>query len=125
MILEELFTPVKPRGSAKVLQTEISFSQFIAIGQKTSTSTSQWGEGANYRVVLDVRPEHEPAARAGLGETLSQLDHRALGVDVDLGFEPTPTNLAEWIFKQISTHAPVLRVSLRRGDGRVFSYGQS
>jgi len=91
----------------------------MAIGQKTSSSKSPWGEGHNIRVDVGFL---EPNLEA-LDVVLKKVDHRLLGVDVDLGVDPTLGALAEWIFSQLAESESVVDVRLTRGDGLTACYG--
>ncbi len=93
----------------------------MAVGQKSSSSAGDYGQGFNYRVEFGFAPGFAPAkVELCLKEVLGRVDHRALGVDVDLGFEPTSVRLAAWLAQEVAAKAPELReVRLVRGDGLV------
>ena len=101
------------------------FRRRLAIGRKTSRMAERWGQGANLGVEVHValtgEAEREPAARA-IGDALREIDHRALGVDVDLGYEPSGANLARFLRDRLHAGPPVVRIECRLGDGRSFSW---
>jgi 6-pyruvoyl-tetrahydropterin synthase len=102
------------------------FSQFIAIGQKTKASASPFGEGHNYMVEVGVALQGalEDDLSSKIGAVLKEIDHKALGVDVDLGVEPETSRLAEWIFKRLAANGikNVVDVRMNRGDGMTARY---
>ncbi len=89
---------------------------------------SRFGEGHNYSVEVGFLKPHvageEVRLRAALDAVLVAMDHRALGVDVDLGVEPETPQLAEWIAKKLTDAqgASVREVRLIRGDGMTATY---
>lgn len=105
--------------------TSVYFKKFIAVGQRTHAMTSPFGEGHNIHVEvgfpLPLKLE-EIALNAEMDRVLKEIDHRALGVDLDLGFEPETTALARWIFERLSATVAVADVRLIRGDGLSVRY---
>jgi hypothetical protein len=105
------------------MAAEIVYRQSISVAQKTK-GTGPYGLGFNYVVEAafalsqDFRGED---ARSALEGALARIDHQALGVDLDLGFEPTSAQLCHYLRGEIEkNYAPgVLRLELRRGDGLV------
>jgi hypothetical protein len=110
-----------------VIMTKVFLRKFIAIGQKTQEDTESFGRGFNYWVEVGF-PLSETfdrllAARV-IDDVLGQIDHKALGVDVDLGINPTSQNLCVWIANEIacrwsSKQRDQLEIRLLRGDGLV------
>jgi len=66
--------------------------------------SERYGQGVNYQfeVALDFHAgfSHERALRC-LDEALSLIDHKALGVDVHLGCEPTSAALCSFIAQEL------------------------
>lgn len=96
----------------------------MAVGQKTKP-TESFGAGFNYwvEVRFPFAVERERAEQA-LSETLAVLDHKALGVDVEISQEPNSANLAHHIYEDISRRLGVLvQVRLERGDAWTFESG--
>jgi hypothetical protein len=94
----------------------------IAIGQKTQRSSSAFGEGHNINVHAGFRVQtgaEESALNAALDKVLKAIDHRALGVDVDLGMDPELSNLAPWLLEKLHAEgaASACEIKLVRGDG--------
>ena len=93
------------------------YLRHLALAQKTTAagSGSPFGQGFNYR--LEVTVEGAPLEfERRLEAVLTGLDHKALGVDVELGFEPSTAALARFIAERLAP-APVREVYLARGDG--------
>lgn len=102
---------------------KIYFRNFISVAQKSTASSAQYGEGYNYWVETGVKTPlrgDESLVQRKIKETVGRLDHKALGTDVDLGFDPTSVRLCEWLFEEIKRAcAPeeVMEVRMLRGDG--------
>lgn len=98
---------------------EVFLKRHISIGQKTGPQG--FGQGANVEVTAGFAAGHgwnDGAAGGTLAEVLKIIDHKALGVDLDLGFSPTLPALCEWIFAELNKRKqPVCEVRLLRGDG--------
>jgi 6-pyruvoyl-tetrahydropterin synthase len=102
-------------------------NHFIAIGQKTKASSSGFGEGHNYMVEVGVAVQgalQVEVVKAKIGAVLNEIDHKALGVDVDLGVEPETSMLPKWIFERLrkSGLSEIREVRMNRGDGMTASY---
>lgn len=110
------------------MTTIIFFRRFIALGVKTKGSSSRFGEGHNFTIEAGFRVESkgdEARLIASLDRVLARIDHRALGVDVDLGLDPVPSALAEWIFKEhhgAERETSLCEVHMLRGDGLKAAY---
>lgn len=104
------------------MRKEIVLSRNISVGQKTKAS-SRFGDGFNYRVEATFLLDgfNRVQAETALAEALKKIDHKALGVDVDLGFEPTSENLCRFLADEIRRAAPLLSLALIRGDGSRFA----
>ena len=107
--------------------TIIFLRRFIALGTKTKDSSSRFGEGHNFTVEVGfgVQGSRDEARWSGaLDIVMARIDHHAIGVDVELGFNPVPSALAEWIFKELKSLGvnEVREVRLIRGDGPVAAY---
>ena len=94
---------------------------------KTKGSSSRFGEGHNFTVDAGFRVEavsDEARLNASLNKVLARIDHRALGVDVDLGLDPVPSALAEWIFKELRAEgeSSACEIQMIRGDGLKAAY---
>jgi hypothetical protein len=103
----------------------IFFRTAISVAQKTRESGS-YGDGFNYHIEVGV------SAHLGLDENLilrqiasvtGELDHKALGIDFDLGQEPTSVFLTQWLEARLKTAIGGAYASVRliRGDGAEFS----
>jgi hypothetical protein len=107
------------------MNQEIIFRKNIAVGQKSSEPSGPYGRGFNYVVEISfpLAPgfNSEPCLKA-IDDVLSAIDHKALGVDVDLGVEPTSFNLCKYIAEEIKQHFGQSPVSVKmiRGDGFTF-----
>lgn len=94
----------------------------LAIGRKTPQTRGRWGQGFNLLVEVEwtsVDVGHDERLREALG----RIDHRSLGVDLDLGFPAEGAALAAWLARELG--AGVARVTLLQGDGRGFSWRSS
>lgn len=97
----------------------IYLQRFIALGQKTDHCSAQFGRGFNYHVEAGFPPGNWAEV---LDSVLSRLDHKALGVDFDLGVEPSSARVCDWIARELESKSGVrVEVVLRRGDGLVVS----
>ena len=85
--------------------------QNIAIAQKIN-------EGHNVRVEVGFTGDEHNAA-AAITSVLKKIDHKALGLDVDLGFEPELTRLCPWVFQSLKESGldSLIEVRMVRGDG--------
>ena len=97
----------------------IVLKRHISVSQKFSGSAAKFGEGFNYSVeatfpLEDYNPE---AASEALKNALAKVDHKALGLDVDLGFEPTSPALCAFLAREI---VGLSFLRLVRGDGATF-----
>ena len=101
---------------------EAVFRKFISVGQKTTADSSPYGQGFNYTVeagfALSPGFDREACLKA-FGKALAVIDHKALGVDVDLGVEPSSAELCLYLKEQIRKSYPpgVTSLKLYRGDG--------
>ncbi len=111
---------------------EILLREFIAVSQKLKDDPQYpYGKGYNFTVEVAFRlsPENtlkninETRLRQRLRVVLGRLDHKALGLDVDFGFEPETAALCRFIFTELDGLG-VTRVALTRGDGLSVSYWQ-
>jgi len=105
------------------MKQEIVFKQHFATGQKTSGDSTRFGLGFNYTVeasfALTPGVDADHCIEA-LNKAVATVDHKALGVDASLGFEPTTANLCRHLSNQIREHySPGAHVRLIRGDGLV------
>lgn len=105
------------------MQKQIILSRDISVGQKTRES-ARFGDGFNYRVEAAFALDDFDRERAemALAAALNKIDHKALGVDVDLGFEPTSQNLCRFLADEIRKTAPLRALVLIRGDGSRFEF---
>lgn len=99
----------------------------MALGAKTKDSSSRFGEGHNYIVEVGANTQSsldEARLSDQLKNVIARIDHRAIGVDVELGFNPVPSALAEWVLKELKSQgvSGVCEVRLIRGDGFVATY---
>ncbi|MBX3022310.1 MAG: hypothetical protein KF799_11610 [Bdellovibrionales bacterium] len=91
----------------------------LALGPAT---TAPYGQGFNCVVEAYCRADSsaaDPEIKKLIRQIVDRIDHRAVGVDVDLGIAPTLPALAEWLAEELITagvHA-LTRVRLSRGDG--------
>jgi len=93
------------------------FRRFIAVGQKSEGSLG--GQGFNYwlEVCCPFQMEREACLKA-LDQVCAEIDHKALGIDVDLAVTPTSVNLVGWIADQMRARlSTTVDVRLERGDG--------
>ena len=102
------------------MKSLILLRRHISVGQKTVDS-SVHGAGFNYRIeasfMLSGTFERQVAAQE-LSAALARIDHRALGVDLNLGFEPTTTALCSFLAGILRTASPLLlKFRMVRGDG--------
>lgn len=107
--------------------TIIFLRRFIALGTKTKDSSTRFGEGHNFIVEVGFAAQdsvHETRWSEQLDNVISRIDHHAIGVDVELGFNPVPSALAEWLFKELKRLGvdAVREVRLIRGDGPAVAY---
>jgi hypothetical protein len=102
------------------MKQEIVFKQYFATSQKTSAD-SGFGLGFNY--ILEAYFALTPGMDTdqcldALARAVATVDHKALGVDVNLGFEPTTANLCRYLSLEIKKHyGSGAFVKLIRGDG--------
>jgi hypothetical protein len=61
-------------------------------------------------------PSEMDDAKTAAARVLAEIDHRALGVDVNLGVDPTLGELARWIGERLDAYG-VIEVRLVSGDG--------
>ncbi len=98
------------------------FHQAVALSLKENNA-SPFGKAFNCKISVGVPLEcHEKAERA-FKAVVGQVDHQAIGLDVDLGIEPSFENLVRWIYSAFELElgqAPV-EVILERGDSTTFS----
>lgn len=100
---------------------EIFFRKFIAVGQKNSASVSSYGEGFNYWLEIGLRLTPDLISievQNKISEVVAQMDHRALGLDVKLGFEPTTAQLCAHVARKLRAVCGEsgVKVRLIRGD---------
>jgi len=95
----------------------------LALGQKTEADTAAYGRGFNYQVEAGFAGEESAEHDRVASDVLSLIDHKLLGIDFDLGVEPTTVNLCWWIFTHLKKRCPELaEVRLLRGDGLLAIY---
>jgi hypothetical protein len=105
---------------------DIFVRSFISVGQKTQADATTYGRGFNYWVEVGL-PYSENFDRektlTALQALLEVVDHRALGVDQKLGFEPTSLKLCVWLAQEWAKRTGVnpVKVQLERGDGVIVS----
>ena len=98
----------------------IFLARSIAVGQKSGVHPSLYGQGFNYWVEVGFALDHlfqSSTCNEMLDQILSLIDHRALGVDVDLGLEPTSSALCTWIQSEFEKRGKAVTLRLIRGDG--------
>jgi hypothetical protein len=102
------------------VKQEIIFRKDIAVGQKTSSSGA-YGDGYNYLIEagFPMGSDHGECLSHFLA-ALAKIDHKALGIDVDLGFEPTSQALCEFLMRELSSSGAT-SLRMLRGDGLVCS----
>jgi hypothetical protein len=104
------------------MKQEILLRKNISLGQKTSDSMGAFGDGFNYVVEAGFPLLNFDRVRASvaLEGALAKIDHKALGMDVDLGFEPTSEALVVFLAAEIERGYGLSSFRLVRGDGRVY-----
>jgi hypothetical protein len=97
--------------------------RFVSLGQKISLDRDSrpFGEGFNYWVEIGFPQLNfcwEDLDRI-TSKILSRIDHKAIGLDVHLGFEPTTAALAVWLKQELEAATGIsgVEVKLNRGDG--------
>jgi hypothetical protein len=103
------------------MQTRFYIRKSIAVGQKTAKTPSAYGQGFNYQVEVGFALDStfcDTNTRL-VADVLAAIDHKALGLDVALGFEPTSGRLCYWLASEIQkrTQCAEIQVRLVRGDG--------
>jgi hypothetical protein len=114
-ILAELWTPVKPRDSKHLMNTEFLYRKHISLALNPS-SRAPYGQGANCWVEVVSRAPFE----TGIADrVLARVDHKSMGVDFDLGEEPTLSGVAAWLARELRAAGlkDLAYVGMEAGDG--------
>lgn len=110
------------------MKVEVLLREFIAVAQKTAEDTPlhhRFGQGFNYVVEAVFDFNIDETARHDLKRVLARIDHKSIGLDLDLGFSAGSGSLCKYLWQELKSSG-VRSVTLRRGDGLSFScYGQS
>lgn len=105
----------------------IFFRSHLSVSQKTAVSGA-YGDGFNYHIEVGVRAHpgrDEAKTKALIASVTSQLDHKALGIDFDLGQEPTSIAVLKWLEARLRQvlGADFVELKLQRGDGLQLEIG--
>jgi hypothetical protein len=103
----------------------IFFKSHMSVAQKTRAS-GPYGDGFNYHVEVGIHSHpglDEKQIVRQIASVTSVLDHKALGVDFDLGQEPTGVALFLWLEDKLKSTLGLAFATLKleRGDGHEFT----
>lgn len=104
------------------MNQKILFLHNVAIAIKTAQS-GPFGEAFNCQIGIEVPLEQNERLRPVIKSIVGRLDHKALGVDLDLGIDLSGARLTRWLRDTIEQETGVLpvRVQILRGDGIGFT----
>lgn len=90
----------------------------MAIGQKSTDDPGTYGQGFNYIVEAGFSESGTPDSLRTLVDALKSIDHKLLGLDVNLIDNPTSQNICRWLYSAIKAKDESLyEIRLLRGDG--------
>lgn len=116
-IVEELWTSVKPRDSNRSMNVHFFFRRHIAIGQKRALDSEAYGRGFNYTIEVGFPWKKDLSnEQRKLNNILNGIDHRLLGLDLQVVEDHSTHQICAWIFEQLKDWTPV-SVRMIRGDG--------
>lgn len=97
----------------------IYYRRHLALGQKNSADAGIYGQGFNYVVEAGFRQPAGTSKSAGaLADALKVIDHRLLGLDVNIIENPTSQNICRWLYATVKAKDESLyEIRLLRGDG--------
>lgn len=98
---------------------EYLYRRHIALASNPSKD-APYGQGFNCVVEIACKPglDSKIVIRA-FQQTLNRIDHKALGVDVELGVATSLPSLAQWLGRELAAAGihTLQSLSFERGDG--------